>query len=75
MRPIAFGVLGGLLLTELLVQLQMAGPDAGQDFWFYRACGARWLESGAFYLPHQLEGPYELALMTDVLYPPPTIVV
>ncbi len=66
----ALGVLGGLVLTELVIQLQTAGGDVGQDFRFYRAAGERWVASGALYLPHQLAGPYELALMVDMLYPP-----
>jgi hypothetical protein len=37
---------------------------------FYRGVGARWLADGAYYLPHQLAGPYDLELMRDVLYPP-----
>lgn len=69
-RPLSIGILGGLLVTEFVVQVQTAGPDLGQDFWFYRAVGAQWLESGQLYLPRQLAGPHDVALMVDVLYPP-----
>jgi hypothetical protein len=42
----------------------------GMDYRFYRDVGARWLADGSFYLPRQLSGPYEAALMSDVVYPP-----
>ena len=46
------------------------GELAGQDFAFYRDVAQRWLETGGFYLPGQLAGTYQIALMQDVLYPP-----
>jgi hypothetical protein len=42
----------------------------GTDLAFYRAIGERWLDTGQFYLPHQLAGPYTIATDVDVLYPP-----
>jgi hypothetical protein len=42
----------------------------GYDFRFYRDVGARWLADGLLYLPHQLAGPYDFAMMVDVVYPP-----
>lgn len=42
----------------------------GQDFEYYRAVGERFLADGSYYLPRQLSGPYVVALMQDVLYPP-----
>jgi hypothetical protein len=42
----------------------------GTDYSFYRAIGERWLDTGQFYLPHQLTGPYTVQTDVDVLYPP-----
>ena len=42
----------------------------GADYNFYREVGRRWLETGAYYLPHQLAGPYIVQANVDVLYPP-----
>jgi len=42
----------------------------GTDFVFYRGIGQRWLDTGTFYLPRQLAGPYVVAADMDVLYPP-----
>lgn len=61
------------LLTVLAVvtaQGIAATGDLGIDFLFYRDVGARFLADGTYYLPHQLAGPYDVALMVDVLYPP-----
>ena len=58
----------------LPVAFVLAIPDPleqafGIDFVLYRDVAARWLETGVFYEPHQLAGPYEVA-HGDVLYPP-----
>ena len=29
-----------------------------------------WVDTGEFYLPHQLAGPYQVQTLVDVLYPP-----
>jgi hypothetical protein len=42
----------------------------GQDYVYYRDVGQRFIDSGSYYLPRQLNGPYVVALMVDVLYPP-----
>ena len=44
--------------------------EFGQDHRFYVDAARRWLETGSFYLPHQMAGPYSVTLMLDVLYPP-----
>ena len=64
-----------LLIAAYLIALTFLEDPAraGQDFRFYRDVGDRWLSSGVYYLPRQLEGEYELALMVDVLYPPPAL--
>lgn len=47
------------------------GWAPGSDFDFYRAAGQSWLETGRFYLPEQLAGPYDFTLNVHVVYPPP----
>lgn len=65
----------GLLLTTVIVSISTRGHEAGMDFWFYRDIGIRWLETGVYYLPHQLTGePYALVNMSSVLYPPAALV-
>ncbi len=41
----------------------------GVDFVLYRDVASRWLETGTFYEPRQLAGPYDI-VAGDVLYPP-----
>ena len=48
--------------------VQFWGP--AQDYWYYRNLGIVFLETGQFYLPHQLAGEYWIQVMVDVLYPP-----
>lgn len=66
----------GLAAAELvLIYLDYeARGDLWQDYIYFRDLGAKWLSTGSFYLPHQLEGPYEVQLMVDVLYPPAALV-
>ena len=42
----------------------------GTDHTFYVSIARRWLDTGQFYLPHQLVGPYVVRPDVDVLYPP-----
>ena len=42
----------------------------GQDLEFYRNVAVRWLDTGVYYLPHQLDGTGQLTLNVDTLYPP-----
>ncbi len=42
----------------------------GQDLEFYRNVAVRWLDTGVYYLPRQLDGSGSLTLNLDVLYPP-----
>lgn len=42
----------------------------GTDLAFFVSVGRRWLETGQFYLPHQLAGPYSVQTDVDVMYPP-----
>lgn len=63
---------GAFLVVAVIVSARSiaAAGDLGIDFRFYRDVGARFLEDGTYYLPHQLAGPYSVTLMEDVLYPP-----
>jgi len=63
---------GALLATFFVVNVQtiVASGNLFMDFNFYRELGARFLADGTYYLPHQTAGPYAVALMVDVLYPP-----
>jgi hypothetical protein len=73
-RFVSVAVAGTLLAVfgtyEAIVLIGVIGPQLGEDFLFYRAIGERWLETGAYYLPHQLAGPYSVTLQVDNLYPP-----
>ena len=80
MKPLATGLsiaVLGIAVLELVANLSHVLPPGdsflGMDFLFYRDVAARWLETGAYYLPHQLSGPYTATLMVDNLYPPPAL--
>ena len=42
----------------------------GYDYSFYVAVARRWLETGVYYVPYQVAGPYPFHDMVDNLYPP-----
>jgi hypothetical protein len=63
-------IAAGLAIAELVMTISHDPSAVGLDYRFYRAVGARWLETGSFYLPRQLTGPYDIELMSDVVYPP-----
>jgi hypothetical protein len=65
-------VLSGALLAVLVI-VSAQSVEWGIDYGFYRDTGARFLEDGVWYLPHQLAGPYDVTLMVDNLYPPSAI--
>ena len=65
----AFAVVEAILMYEQ-IRTNTGGWYIGMDYDFYRGVGARWLADGTYYLPHQLAGPYDVALMVDNLYPP-----
>jgi hypothetical protein len=76
-KPLAAGLsfaLVGIAVVELAANLSYVLPPGdsylGMDFFFYRDIAARWVETGAYYLPHQLAGPYPATLMVVNLYPP-----
>jgi hypothetical protein len=69
----AAAVVGLLLIAETAYLVAVVIPanwELGQDYVFYRDVGSRWLADGSYYLPRQVEGPYVVRLMEDVLYPP-----
>lgn len=65
-------VVAAVFAIEVAIGVSVIGGagDVGVDFRFYRDAAARWLADGTFYLPHQLEGPYSVTTLVDVLYPP-----
>ncbi len=65
-------VVGAAFAVEVTIGVLVIGGagDVGVDFRFYRDAAARWFSEGSFYLPHQLEGPYRVTTLVDVLYPP-----
>ena len=72
---IAFALVCGLLLalgafevSRLIGEL----PKAGQDYHLYMTAARGWLETGQFYAPYQLAGPYPV-VKSEVLYPPPAL--
>jgi hypothetical protein len=69
-----FAVVGGLAVMAIILSWMIRGGDLAIDYVFYRDVGARFLEDGTYYLPHQLAGPYPVTLMVDVLYPPAALV-
>jgi len=66
------GVIAVIGLWEVVFLVRyIASQDAiGIDQAFYRTVGQRWLDTGVYYLPHQLAGPYLVTPEVDVLYPP-----
>ncbi len=77
-RParIALLTLTGVLLVGFALEFAWLwgyiGSQAaiGTDHAFYQKIGEHWLDTGQFYLPHQLAGPYIIKTDVDVLYPP-----
>jgi hypothetical protein len=49
----------------------MASQEAiGADYRFFVDITQNWVDTGEFYQPHQLAGPYQVQTLVDVLYPP-----
>lgn len=77
--PVGTAVVSALLaLVILLAQVPtllqvIAMPDwngyGAADYELYMNAAQTWLDTGVFYHPHQLAGPYHI-VMGDVLYPP-----
>jgi hypothetical protein len=66
----------GLLAYELWVVVPRMQPGSfGVDFHQYQDHARRWLDTGVFYLPAQLAGPYDVMELVPPLYPPPFLLV
>ena len=42
----------------------------GLDYRWFAGAAQRWVDTGQFYVPRQLAGPYVVETLVDVLYPP-----
>jgi hypothetical protein len=60
------------VLPAYLELARLGWPRLGIDYGMYIDAAERWLIGEAFYLSHQLAGPYQVAHL-DVLYPPPVL--
>ena len=59
-----------LLVVESVVRLPVYGSVwIGHDYTLYMDATRRWLETGQFYHPYQVAGPYAITAL-EVLYPP-----
>lgn len=67
-------LIGAGSLLAIVAVWSVGNAELGIDYAFYRSVALRWLADGSYYLPHQLAGPYDVALMVDVLYPPSALV-
>ena len=75
-RRLVMMVLGGVLLVQLIVALEMlvAIPNWPLHDWIiYRDAAQRWLAGGSYFLPYQLAGPYPV-VEVEVLYPPVALI-
>jgi hypothetical protein len=64
---LGFWLLGWI---EILQRFDEARPTLAADYRFYADAASRWLNTGHFYFPYQLTGPYSIQLGVEVLYPP-----
>jgi hypothetical protein len=71
-----FAALTTILVVAIVAEAVMlwgiieAEHALGADLVFFRDIARHWLETGEFYLPRQLAGPYVVETLVDVLYPP-----
>jgi hypothetical protein len=74
-RTVALVLTGAIALVGVwevayLIPYIDAQHALGTDLNYYRSVGEHWLNTGSFYLPRQLAGPYVIQTDVDVLYPP-----
>ncbi|MFI5258681.1 MAG: hypothetical protein ACHQ01_03605 [Candidatus Limnocylindrales bacterium] len=74
-RTVILAVTGAILVIaawEAVVLWRYIGDQhaLGTDLDYYRGIAQRWLDTGSFYLPQQLAGPYVNKADVHVLYPP-----
>ena len=76
LRRVAWAVTALLVLAEIgyvayvLLHFGEARGSLAADYQFYVDHARRWLQTGQFYLPYQLTGPYTIQQGVEVLYPP-----
>jgi hypothetical protein len=65
-------IVAALVAVEMLLAVWSSTESIqhGQDLVFYRTVAERWLDTGVYYLPRQLDGSGQLTLNVDVIYPP-----
>ncbi len=63
-------VMAGVVELALLVPYMQSQQALGADYRFFRDIAQHWLDTGEFYPPLQLAGPYEVQTLVSVLYPP-----
>jgi hypothetical protein len=61
---------GAFVIAMVVLYWREQPASFGYDFSFYVAVARRWLETGVYYVPYQIEGPYPFHDMVDNLYPP-----
>ena len=74
-RPVLVGltvVLLALAALEAVALFQVidAQHAIGADLRYYQMVAQRWLDTGVYYTPRQLTGPYDVQTLVDNLYPP-----
>jgi len=72
-RPIALTLTVAILVITAVLWIRdwdLVVSQWGNDLEFFVSTASRWLATGQFYQQRQLAGPYEVAINSDVLYPP-----
>ncbi len=71
-RLVATGSVALVVLRAVIYYLRI--PDSagsvGVDFRLYVGAASRWLQTGVFYEPAQVAGPYHVHSLPAILYPP-----
>ena len=73
---VAAGVGFVIVVARALIYLALIPDPAGSvgvDFRLYLGAAQRWLDSGDFYWPVQVAGPYHVHDVPSILYPPPVL--
>ncbi len=74
-RPVLIGlmiVLAIMIVIETIALYGIIGREGtiGGDLAYYRFVAERWLETGVYYTPNQLSGPFVVQALVHNLYPP-----
>lgn len=72
LRIVAVAAFVVAIVRAIAYYAQIPNPatSIGIDYELYVTAARRWLETGAFYQPYQLVGPYPVIGNAEVLYPP-----